>query len=63
VNAVTNDELVRTMDRIERKLDMITTDHESRLRRIERAVWVMTGVGGVGITSGVGALLQGVLGG
>jgi hypothetical protein len=59
---VTLAELARGQLRIETKLDRVTMDHEIRLRRLERAVWVATGLGAAALTSGVGALLQGLLG-
>lgn len=59
---VTDAEVVRWLERIESKLDKITGDHEDRLRRLERAVWVTAGISGAGIASGIGALSQAVLG-
>lgn len=56
-----NAELSRWLVRVEQKIDRLTGDHEERLRRLERAVWIMTGVGAAGVTSGVGALIQGIL--
>lgn len=58
-----NDELTmaeigRTMMRLESKLDRVTDDHEGRLRYLERAVWVATGLGGAALASAVGTLLQ-----
>ena len=58
---ITNAEIVRWLERIEAKLDKVTEDHEDRLRRLEKAVWISAGVGGAGVASGVGALLQAVL--
>lgn len=62
MNDITNAELGRLLSRLEAKLDRLADDHESRLRRLEQAVWAATGVGGAGIASGVAALVQGVLG-
>lgn len=59
---VTLGELARGQSRMEAKLDRVTLDHEIRLRRLERAVWLATGVGGAGAASGVGALIQGLVG-
>lgn len=58
---MTMGEVARTLARIEQKLDAITSDHEQRLRRVERYVWVMTGVGATGATTGVASLVQGLL--
>lgn len=54
---VTNSELSRSLVRIELKLDFVTGDHESRLRRIERMAYIAMGLGGAGtITSIVQAI-------
>lgn len=60
-DAVTLAELARGQMRIEHKLDRVTEDHERRLRQLERAVWIATGTGAAGFTSGLAALL-GVIG-
>lgn len=59
---VTNAELARGQDRIEHKLDRVTADHEDRLRRLEKAVWIATGTGAAGFTSGLMAIVTGVAG-
>lgn len=60
---VTNSELSRSLVRIEAKLDRATDDHEMRLRRIERYVYVSLGLAGAGAASGLGALMSAALGG
>lgn len=45
---ITTRELTRWLRRIERKLDSVTTDHERRIRKLEVAVYVALGAGGVG---------------
>lgn len=37
-------ELYRWLRRVERKLDTVTGDHETRIRKLERLVWIATGV-------------------
>ena len=59
---VTNDELSRSLVRIELKLDRVTEDHEQRLRRIERVLYVSLGLAGAGTTSGLGALIAALSG-
>lgn len=54
-------ELGRLILRVEQKLDRVTDDHEGRLRNLEKAVWVATGLGGAAIASSIGALLNGFL--
>ena len=51
-------EVIRAISRIEKKLDRITSDHEDRLRRLEKAVWIMTGVSATGVSTGIAALIQ-----
>lgn len=55
---VTNSELSRSLIRIESKLDLVTGDHEVRLRRLEKYVYVSLGLAVAGATSGVGALIS-----
>lgn len=55
-------ELVRSIARIEGKIDRVTDDHEQRLRRLERWMWTTTGLGAVGAASGFGALLTSISG-
>ena len=55
-------EMGRTMVRIEGKLDKVTADHEDRLRRLEKAVWIATGTGAAGLASSLAAILTGVTG-
>lgn len=40
---VSTAELARSLLRIETKLDRVTDDHEQRLRRLERLVWIAVG--------------------
>ena len=56
---MTNGELTRTLVRIERKLDEVTSDHEKRLRTVERWMWTAAGTGLVGAAAGLSALLNG----
>lgn len=51
-------EIGRTMMRLEVKLDHAMNDIESRVRYLERAVWVATGLGGAALASAIGALIQ-----
>jgi hypothetical protein len=53
MHEVTNAELSRSLVRIEGKLDNVTSDHEGRLRRIERMVYIAIGLGSAGTASGV----------
>jgi hypothetical protein len=59
---VSNAELARWMMRVEAKIDLLAQDHEDRLRALEKAVWIATGLGGAALTSGVGAIVQGLVG-
>lgn len=40
-DAVTNAEIVRSLQRIEARLDTVTGDHEQRLRKVERWVYAV----------------------
>ncbi|MGI5285238.1 hypothetical protein ACQEVF_18145 [Nonomuraea polychroma] len=57
-------EVIETLVRMETKLDAAISrgdDHEDRIRRLERAVWVAAGAGMAG--GGVfGVIVQGVTG-
>lgn len=55
---VTNSELSRSLVRIEAKLDKVTEDHEARLRRVEKILYVALGMAVAGMTSGMGAFLS-----
>ena len=54
---VTNSELSRSLVRIEQKLDNVTGDHEQRLRRIERWVYIAVGLGSAGT---IGSVVQAI---
>lgn len=51
-------ELGRSLVRIEQKLDQAIGDHENRLRRVERVMWVALGLAAAGGVSGIGTLLS-----
>lgn len=51
-------ELARSLARIEHKLDQAIGDHETRLRRVERVMWVALGLAAAGGVSGIGTLLS-----
>jgi len=53
---VTNAELARALVRIESKLDKMSEDHEARIRRLEKFVYVGLGLGSAGATSGLASL-------
>jgi hypothetical protein len=55
---VRNSELARALTRIENKLDQVSGDHEQRLRRMERWIWIATGMSLAGMISGVLAQVQ-----
>jgi hypothetical protein len=57
-----NAELGRSLTRIEGKLDKVTEDHEGRLRRVERTLYVTLGLAGAGVTSGVGSFIAALFG-
>lgn len=63
IDEVTNAELSRSLVRIETKLDRATDDHELRLRRVERVMYVALGLAAAGATSGLGALITAIGGG
>lgn len=60
-DAVTLAEVARGMIRIEQKLDRALADHEDRLRRLEKAVWIATGTGAAGFASSLVAVLTGLV--
>lgn len=62
VNEMTQSELTRWLSRVESKLDKVANDHENRLRRTERVMYVAIGLALAGGISGGSALL-GALGG
>lgn len=62
VNEMTQGELTRWLSRVESKLDKVANDHENRLRRTERVMYVAIGLALAGGISGGSALL-GALGG
>lgn len=53
-------EIGRTMMRLEQKLDHHLGDLEGRVRYLERAVWVATGLGGAALSSAIGTLFLAV---
>jgi len=57
---VTPGELGRWLTRVERKLDLVTDDHERRIRRLELIIYVSTGVV---VAGGGGAALMQAFGG
>lgn len=57
---ITNAELARLLMRIERKLDEAVGDHEQRIRKLERNLYVASGLSMAGGT-GFGTLLSGWL--
>ena len=59
---VTNAELARSLIRIESKLDKHSEDHEARIRRLEKFMYVSLGLGSAGATSGITSLVA-VIGG
>lgn len=56
---MTNGEIVRLLLRMEKKLDEVTSDHEKRIRALERWVWGAAGAGGIGALSGLAAFFGG----
>jgi hypothetical protein len=61
--AVTNEELSRSLTRIEGKLDKVADDHEKRLRSVERTLYITLGLASAGVTSGVGTFVASMVGG
>jgi len=62
---IASHEVLERLTRIEVKLDTAinrTDDHESRLRRLERAVWVATGAAAIA-GGAIGEVLRQALGG
>lgn len=59
VEEVTTGELARSLQRIEGKLDQVTSDHEQRLRRVERWMWTTMALSIAGGASGLASLLTG----
>jgi len=57
---VSNAELSRSLVRIESKLDRETDDHELRIRRVERYVYVALGLATAGAASGIGTLISAI---
>lgn len=55
--ALTNGELGRWLTRVETKIDHAVSDHESRIRRIERSMYVAIGLATAGVASGLSSLL------
>jgi hypothetical protein len=47
--------------RVEDKLDRAITDHENRLRTVERVMWAALGIAMVGGVSGIGSFLASLL--
>ena len=54
---MTNGELSRWLNRVEAKLDTVTSDHEQRLRKIERVLYAASGLAATGTLSGLGAIV------
>ena len=57
--------MAERLARIEVKLDAVLSkhdDHESRLRRLERALWVVTGFAAA-LGGGIGSVITKLLGG
>lgn len=55
---ITTPELIRWLRRVERKLDAVTNDHEQRIRKLERMLWVAAGMAAAG-----GGVLSRLIGG
>lgn len=60
---ISNGEMRRWLERVESKLDTAISDHEDRIRRVERAMYVSVGLAAAGATSGMGALATALGGG
>jgi hypothetical protein len=54
---VTPGELTRWLSRVEAKLDKVGNDHEQRLRRTERVMYVAVGLALAGAGTGIGSLV------
>jgi hypothetical protein len=59
---VTNGELARWLTRVETKLDKVGNDHEGRIRRTERIMWVAIGLALAGGATGIGSLVGTLVG-
>lgn len=57
---VTNAELSRSLIRIEQKIDKVSEDHEQRLRRAERFLYVALGLAGASTASSLSALIASI---
>lgn len=55
---MTMGEMSRSLARIETELNKVITDHEDRLRRMERWMWLSSGLAMAGFGSSVFAWLQ-----
>lgn len=53
----------RQLERIERKLDKVTDDHEKRIRALERSLWLAGGIALVGGGGGAVSVLSVIFGG
>lgn len=60
---VTNGELARSLDRVEKKLDKVGNDHETRIRKSERMSWAFAGVAATGGATGIGSFISQAIGG
>jgi hypothetical protein len=60
---VTSGELGRWLMRVEAMLDKVANDHETRLRRTERVMYVTIGLAIAAGASGVSSILVQLLGG
>lgn len=58
VEAALRDEVLRSLDRMEAKLDKVTDDHELRLRKVERWVYAVPPTLLLAAASIVAALFQ-----
>lgn len=60
---ITNAELMRWLTRIERKIDDVIGDHEHRLRRVERVMYMTAGIALAGMGTGASSLIYTIIGG